>query len=85
MWGALLAATMAGWLHQTTGTLLPDATLAGHGIRGGQAMIATLRRRLIAIPARLTRHGRAITLRPPPGHPLLTEILTRIRALPTLT
>jgi hypothetical protein len=85
MWGALLAATMAGWLHQTTGTVLPDATLAGHGIRGGQAMIATLRRRLIAIPARLTRHSRTTTLRPPPGHPLLAEILTRIRALPTLT
>jgi hypothetical protein len=85
MWGALLAATMAGWLHQTTGTLLPDHTLAGHGVRQGQAMIATLRRRLINIPARLTRHSRTTTLRPPPGHPLLTEILTRIRALPTLT
>jgi hypothetical protein len=48
-------------------------------------MIATLRRRLIAIPARLTRHSRGITLRPPPGHPLLAEILTRIRTLPTLT
>jgi hypothetical protein len=83
MWGALLAATMAGWLHQTTGTLLADNTLAGHGVRGGQAMIATLRRRLIAIPARLIRHSRTTTLRPPPGHPLLAEILTRIRALPT--
>ncbi|HSV67928.1 MAG TPA: hypothetical protein VLJ59_18790 [Mycobacteriales bacterium] len=46
-------------------------------------MIATLHRRLIAIPARLTRH--AHTLRPPPGHPLLAEVLTRIRALPTPT
>jgi Transposase DDE domain group 1 len=85
MWGALLAATMAAWLHQLTGTLLADATLIGHGVRGGQAMITTLRRRLIAIPARLVRHGRTITLRPPPGHWLLAEVLTRIRALPTPT
>jgi sarcosine oxidase gamma subunit len=85
MWGALLAATMAAWFHQLTGTLLTDNTLAGHGVRGGQAMIATLRRRLIAIPARLIRHGRTITLRPPPGHRLLAEVLTRIRALPTPT
>ena len=84
MWGALLAATMAGWLHQLTGTVLPDATLAGHGVRDGQAMTATLRRRVIAVPARLIRHSRGLTLRPPPGHPLLAEVLTRIRALPTL-
>jgi len=85
MWGALLAATMAGWLHQLTGTVLRDRTLAGHGARAGQAMIATLRRRLIAIPARLIRHSRGLTLRPPPGHRLLAEVLTRIRALPTPT
>ena len=85
MWGALLAATMAGWLHQLTGTVLPDHTLAGHGVRAGQAMIATLRRRLIGIPARLIRHSRGLTLRPPPGYPLLAEVLTRIRALPTPT
>ena len=85
MWGALLAATMAGWLHQLTGTVLPDHTLAGHGVRDGQAMIATLRRRLIGIPARLIRHSRGLTLRPPPGYPLLAEVLTRIRALPTPT
>src|SRR6266511_322331 len=41
--------------------------------------------RLICIPARLIRHSRGLTLRPPPGHPLLAEILTRIRALPTPT
>src|SRR6266498_3248903 len=84
MWGALLAATMAGWLHQLTSTVLPDHTLAGHGVRDGQAMIATLRRRLIGIPARLIRHSRGLTLRPPPGHPLLAEILARLRKLPTL-
>ena len=48
-------------------------------------MIATLRRRLIGIPARLIRHSRGLTLRPPPGYPLLAEVLTRIRALPTPT
>jgi len=84
MWGALLAATMAGWLHQLTGVVLPDATLAGYGVRDGQAMIATLRWRLIGIPARLVRHGRQIIVRPPPsGHALLTEVMTRLRALPT--
>lgn len=46
-------------------------------------MIATLRRRLIRVPARLIHHAGALTLRLPPGHDLLEEILTRIRALPT--
>lgn len=41
MWGALLAASIAGWLHQLTGILGP-ARLLGHGVRGGQVMIATL-------------------------------------------
>jgi hypothetical protein len=85
MWGALLAATIAGWLHQLTATHLPDHTLAGHGVRDGQAMIATLQRRLIRVPARLVRHARGITLRLPPGHHLLAEILARLRALPTPT
>ena len=50
MWGALLAASMAAWLHQlTAATAGPDIT-AGHGTRGGKAMIATLRWRLIAVP-----------------------------------
>src|ERR1700759_3579080 len=42
MWGALLAATMAAWLHQLTGTTAGEDILAGHGVRGGKAMIATL-------------------------------------------
>ena len=63
MWGALLAASIAGWLHQLTATR-SGARLFGHGIRGGQAMIATLRHRLIRVPARLVRHGGALTLRP---------------------
>ena len=45
-------------------------------------MIATLRHRLIRIPARLVRHAGGLTLRLPPGYHLLDEILTRIRALP---
>jgi len=81
MWGALLAASIAGWLHQLTATR-SGARLFGHGIRGGQAMIATLRHRLIRVPARLVRHGGKLTLRLPPGHDLLNEVLARIRALP---
>ena len=81
MWGALLAASIAGWLHQLTATR-SGARLFGHGIRGGQAMIATLRHRLIRVPARLVRHGGALTLRLPLGHHLLDEVLARIRALP---
>jgi hypothetical protein len=48
-------------------------------------MIATLRHRLIRIPARLVRHAGALTLRPPPGYHLLEEVLTRIRALAAKT
>jgi len=83
MWGALLATAMAGWLHQLTGSAGRDGTLAGHGVRDGKAMIATLRHRLIRVPARLIRHAGQLTLRPPPGHGLLAEILARLRALPT--
>lgn len=83
MWGALLAANIAGWLHQLTATLTPNGTLIGHGIRGGQAMIATLRHQLIRIPARLIHHAGTLTLRLPPNHDLLNQILTRLRTLPT--
>ena len=85
MWGALLAATMAAWLHQLTATTAITAgqdILAGHGVRGGKAMIATLRWRLIAVPGRVIRHARHLTLRLPPGHGLLPEVLTRLRDLP---
>jgi hypothetical protein len=85
MWGALLAATMAGWLHQLTATERPDGTLAGHGVRAGKAMIATLRWRLVRIPGRLIRHARGLTLRLPAGQYLLAEILARLRALPAPT
>ena len=82
MWGALLAAAMAAWLHQLTATVLGQDIVHGHGVRGGKAMIATLRWRLIAVPGRLIRHARHLTLRLPPGHGLLPEVLARLRALP---
>jgi Transposase DDE domain group 1 len=82
MWGALLAAAMAAWLHQLTATALGEDIVHGHGVRGGKAMIATLRWRLIAVPGRLTRHARHLVLRLPPGHGLLAEVLARLRDLP---
>jgi hypothetical protein len=85
MWGALLAACMAAWLHQLTAVTAGEQILAGHGVRGGKAMIATLRRRLIAIPARLVRHARRLILRLPPGYGLLAEVLARLRALPAMS
>ena len=82
MGGALLAAAMAAWLHQLTATALGQHIVHGHGVRGGKAMIATLRRRLIAVPGRLIRHARHLIPRLPPGHGLLHEVLARLRALP---
>jgi hypothetical protein len=84
MWGALLAASIAGWLHQLTATPGPGGRLFGHGVRDGQAMIATLRHRLIRVPARLIRHAGALDLRLPPGHHLLKKILARLRTLPAM-
>jgi hypothetical protein len=63
MWGALLAATMAAWLHQLTAMALGEDIVHGHGVRGGKAMIATLRWRLIAVPGRLVRHARHLIVR----------------------
>jgi hypothetical protein len=84
MHGALLAASMAAWLHQLTAATRGEEITEGHGVRGGKAMIATLRRRLIAIPARLVRHAGTLILRLPPGHGLLAEVLARLRALPAM-
>ena len=83
MWGALLAAShrrLAAPAHRHPDTR--RRAWLGHGVRDGQAMIATLRHRLIRVPARLVRHAGALILRLPPGHDLLAEVLARIRALP---
>ncbi len=82
MWGALLAASMAGWLHQLTSLTRGRDILAGHGTRSGNAMIETLRWRLIAVRGRLIRHAGQLILRLPPGQHLLAETLARLRALP---
>jgi hypothetical protein len=36
----------------------------------------------MTVPARLIRHARGLTLRPPPDEDLLAEVLARLRALP---
>jgi hypothetical protein len=73
---------LTGWRHQLTATPTPDGALAGHGVRDSQAMIATLRHRLLRVPARLVHHAGTLILRLPPGYELLDEVLARIRALP---
>jgi hypothetical protein len=82
MWASLIAAAIAAWCHQLTGVILGGELVEGHGTRGGKAMIATLRRRLIAVPARLVRHGGQLIMRLAPGSRLVPEILATIRALP---
>ena len=52
MWGALIATSLAGYLHQLTATPDPGGGLLGGGVRDGKTMIATLRHRLIRVPAR---------------------------------
>ena len=63
MWASLIAAAIAAWLHQLTGLIQGGELVEGHGTRGGKAMIATLRRVLIAVPARLVRHGGQLLMR----------------------
>jgi Transposase DDE domain group 1 len=82
MWASLIAAAIAAWLHQLTGLIHGGELVEGHGARGGKAMIATLRRVLIAVPARLVRHGGQLIMRLAPGEHLLPGILAAIRALP---
>ena len=82
MWASLIAAAIAAWLHQLTGLIQGGELVEGHGTRGGKAMIATLRRVLIATPARLVRHGGQLIMRLAPGAHLLPGILAAIRALP---
>lgn len=74
----VLAALAHNLLRWTQLLGLPDTTTRA---------ARTLRRRLIAVPGRLTRHSRGWTLHLParwPWHEDYTRALTRIRALPTL-
>ena len=71
MWGALLAINLSAWLHELAGL--------DHGNGYGRAHLARLRRELICIPGRVTRHARRITLRLPAESNLLAEALARIR------
>ncbi len=74
----VLAAIAHNLLRWTQLLGLPDTT-----VRAAR----TLRRRLIAVPGRLTRHARGWTLHLParwPWHGDYTRALNRIRALPTL-
>lgn len=85
MWASLIAAAIAAWLHQLTGLTVGAELVEGHGVRGGKAMIATLRRVLIATPARLVSHGGQLTIRLAPTNTLLSSVLGTIRQLPTPT
>jgi hypothetical protein len=82
MWASLITAAIAAWLHQLTGLILGGELAEGHVVRGGKAIIATLRRRLIAVPARLVRHGGQLIIRLAPGDQLLPDILSAIGASP---
>jgi hypothetical protein len=44
-------------------------------------MLATLRHRLLRIPARLVAHAGGVILRLPPSQDLLAAILARLRGL----
>ena len=48
----------------------------------GRAHAARLRHELLRVPARVISHARGLILRLPPGHQLLPEVLSRLRALP---
>lgn len=56
-----------------------------HAHAPGRMRIATLLHRLLAVPARVTRHARGLILRLPPAHRVAPAALTRLRALPAPT
>ena len=75
----VIAAIAHNLLRWTTLIGLPDTTIP---------TARTIRRRLLTIPARITRTARKTTLRMPARWPWQTEFLTalkRLRALPALT
>jgi hypothetical protein len=73
MWGALLAVNLSAWLHELAGL--------DHGNGRGRAHLPRLRRELICLPGRLTRHARRTILRLPPSDQTLAEVISRLRAL----
>jgi hypothetical protein len=77
MWGALLAVNLSAWLQELGGLDAGDGR--------GRAHLGTLRHRLLNVPARLVRHAGQVTLRLPPGHHLLAQVLARLRRLPIWT
>ncbi len=77
MWGALLAVNISAWLHELAG--LDD----GHG--RGRAHLGRLRRELICLPGRVTRHARRTTLRlPVHAGQTLSAALARLRRIPAV-
>lgn len=73
MWGALLAVNLSAWLHELGGL--------DNGNGRGRAHLPRLRRELICLPGRVSRHARRTVLRLPPGDQTLAEVLSRLRAL----
>jgi hypothetical protein len=73
MWAALLASNLSAWLQALT-----DLDNAGRWSG------ARLRHDLLRVPARVIRHARGLTVRLPPGHHVLSKVLSRLRALPLL-
>jgi len=73
MWAALLAGNLSTLLETLTGIETGKQDRA-HGDR--------LRHQLLRVPARVIRHARRLTLRLPPGHDLLPEVMAELRALP---
>ncbi|MFZ5852408.1 MAG: IS1380 family transposase [Actinomycetota bacterium] len=73
---AVLAGALNVMLHALTGPT--------HPVRhDGRVRITTLRAHLLAVPGRLIRHARGLTLRLPPNNTTLPAALARIRALPS--
>src|SRR5207247_1692711 len=66
MWGALLAVNLSAWLQELAGLDRGDGR--------GRSHLGPLRHRRLTVPARLIHHAGQVTLRLPPGHPLLAQV-----------
>jgi hypothetical protein len=69
MWAAVLAGNLSTLLQAITGIDTGEQGRA-HGDQ------------LLRVPARVLRHARGLTLRLPPGHTLLPQVMATLRALP---